>query len=99
MRQMTEDQFDEQCKPMRNHLNPDAGFTGTLFETFGPELDYVRSVDPRRVATLIDGDEGGGFIVSGPHLVNRVGYFVLEAPIADEFEVALEDFSALTAEA
>jgi len=93
MRTLTEDEFDEHCKPMQNHLDPNASFTGTLFETFGPELDYVRSVDPRRVATLIDGDEGGSFIVSGFHHVNRVGYFVLQAPVDDEFEVALEDFS------
>jgi len=73
-------------KPIVNHLDPDASFDdgngGIMFETYGAEEVYVRRtarVDPQRVWTYVDGD-GGTFIVSGMHFVNRIGYFITELP-------------------
>lgn len=90
---MTEDEFLDRHLPVKNHLDANAAFDGTMFETFGAELDYVLGIDradPRRIATLIDGEEGMA-IVSGYHMVNRLGYFVLAAPFAEDFEVLLDD--------
>jgi hypothetical protein len=90
---MTEDDFFARHQPVKNHLDANAAFDGTMFETFGAELDYVLGIDranPRRIATLIDGEEGMA-IASGYHLVNRLGYFVLAEPFAEDFEVMLDD--------
>ena len=66
-------------KPMKNHLAKNAGWNGWLFETYGKEMAYVKSVAPEKVWTLLDVD-GGLYISSGYHFVNRVGYFVTEVP-------------------
>jgi len=84
--ELTEDQFDDQYPLVANHLNPTAswGFSdtgGCLFETYGPELDFVRQQDPANIWTLIDGDDGDMVLVSGYHLVNRVGYLISTIPV------------------
>ena len=82
--ELSEDAFAAMFRPLANQLNSHASFDwgagyGTLFETYGEELDYVRSQDPAKIWTLQSGD--GDFITSGYHLVNRVGYFVTEVPL------------------
>lgn len=71
-------------KPQNNHLRQTEAFDGCLFETYGPELSYVRSVaqaDPARVWTIVESDSGKWYISHGLHLVNRVGYLVTERPV------------------
>jgi hypothetical protein len=41
---LTEDNFDEIYTPIQNHLDEDATFDGTMYETYGAELDFVSSV-------------------------------------------------------
>ncbi len=84
--QMTEDEFDATYPLLTNHLNPHAswGFSGEggcLFETYGEELDFVRSQPPETVWTLVDGDDGDQYVISGYHLVNRIGYLVSAVPV------------------
>jgi hypothetical protein len=77
------DAWEAKYKPVRNRLD-----NNDKFETYGEELDFVRSVydtDPRRVWTLVDGDDGNLYIVDGYHLVNRVNYFVTEVPFEGKF--------------
>jgi hypothetical protein len=82
-----EDQFEEwesKYKPIENKL---AGCD--KFETYGEELDYVLSIantEPARVWTLVDGDDGNLYIVSGYHLVNRINYFITQNPCELEYE-------------
>lgn len=84
--ELTEDEFTE-CYPLvPNHINPTAGWafgeaSGCLFETHGEELEFVTRQDPRKVWTLVDGDDGELYVVSGLHLVNRMGYFVSSVPL------------------
>jgi len=78
---LTEDQFDEQFPLLINHLNPSASWSfgqgqGCLFETYGQELEFVRQLHPQQVWTLIDGDDGDIYLVSGFHWVNRIGYII-----------------------
>ena len=85
---LTEDQFDEQYPLVVNHFNPSAGWAlgearGCLFETYGQELEYIKRQDPQRVWTLIDGDDGDMYVVSGFHWVNRVGYLLSRDPIPE----------------
>jgi len=79
--QMSEDGFDATYPLVTNHLNLNASWTygdgpGCMFETYGQELDFVRQQDRRRIWTIIDGQDDDLFIVSGYHLVNRIGYLI-----------------------
>ncbi len=86
---MTEDEFDAQYPLVPNHINPNATWSlsesgsGCLFETFGEELAFVRHQEPRTIWTLIDGEDGDMYVVSGYHFVNRVGYLISKAPVPD----------------
>ena len=106
---LTEDEFYEKFKLLRNHFDTNVSFDGYMFETFGEELDYVFEMSKtNRVVTIIEGDEDGErifisdkgveitepipnlYFVSGFHLVNRFGYFVLDKSYKYEFEVKVD---------
>lgn len=79
---ITWDQFERDYQPFRNSFDPNASYDGFMHETFGRELEHVAacvSLDPDRVWTLIDGDDGP-VIVDGYHHVNRLGYFLTRQP-------------------
>ena len=92
--QMDVDQWEKSYKPVLNHLseNPsfDNGDGGIMFETYGPELDYVLTMTRRStgllVWTYIDGDTKP-VIINGYHLVNRIRYFGCEVPWDDNHDV------------
>ena len=89
--ELTEDQFAEQYPLRTNHLNPHAAWEdehgGCLFETYGEELAFVRQQDPLTVWTLIDGDDGDLYLLSGFHCVNRIGYLLSEQPVPEGIDV------------
>ena len=53
---LTVEEFEEKFKPIKNHLVTDASFSGAMFETYGPELDFVKAAKPECVWTWMDGD-------------------------------------------
>lgn len=55
---------------------------GSMFETYGKDFEYVRSLDERYVWTYLSGD--GDCIVNGLRFVNRLGYYVTELPWNDD---------------
>jgi hypothetical protein len=69
-------------RPMKNMFESNRGGDGVLFETFSPEVDFVKSQDPRRVWTLLDCD-GKLVVADGFHFVNRLGYYVTDVPCPD----------------
>ena len=90
--ELTEDEFDDRYPLVQNHINPTAGWsfgeeTGCLFETYGDELEFVKRQDTRKVWTLVDGDDGELYIVSGFHLVNRIGYLLSTIPVLNHATV------------
>lgn len=90
--ELTEDQFDERYDLIENHMNPSAGWAcnasrGCLFETYGEEFAFVRRSDPRKVWTLVDGDDGDMYVISGLHFVNRVGYLLSRDPVPDDVTI------------
>jgi hypothetical protein len=94
MIEITEDEFDERFPLLTNHLNPNASWGtgnegGCLFETYGEELEFVRRQDPLTVWTLVDGDVGDQYLVSGFHFVNRIGYLIssIALPEGQDVEV------------
>lgn len=83
--EISEDDFDSRFPLLRNHLREDAPWSvgdasGCLFETFGPELEFVRRQDACTVWTLVD-SEDGLVLISGFHIVNRVGYLISSARV------------------
>jgi hypothetical protein len=108
---LTEEQFDEMFTPQINHIeraNVDdaiadediCSFSGCMYETYGPELDYaLEMAKENRVVTIIEGEDTIGedgephatlFYTSGFHLVNRLGFLVLDKPYTEDFEVKLD---------
>ena len=90
--ELTEDEFDLRYPLQTNHLNPNATWVfgegpGCLFETYGEEFAFVRQQDPRTIWTLLDGDDGDMYVVSGLHYVNRVGYLLSTIPVPDDVTV------------
>jgi len=82
------DAWEAKYQPLKNHIDNDGFWENDKFETYGEELDYVRSVydtEPARVWTLVEGHDGNLYIVNGYHLVNRLNYFVTNLPFEGEF--------------
>jgi len=87
---MTEDEFLEHYKPIKNHLDDNASWDGCMFETYGKELEFVKAYDGKHVWTLLEGDEGT-YISSGFHFVNRMGYLITEVAFGlEEIEIKCE---------
>ena len=94
---LSEDAFDVIFPLIQNHLNPNATWCfddsgGCLFEPYGTQLEFVQRQHPRAIWTLIDGDDGNQHLLSGAHLVNRVGYLVSTVllPEGVEAEVCID---------
>lgn len=90
--QLTEEEFDERYPLLRNHLNPHAGWAygeenGCLFETYGEELEFVRRQPTDTIWTLVDGDDGDQYVISGFHFVNRIGYLLSTVPFDEAVEI------------
>jgi len=49
-------------------------------ETFGKDLELVRSLPVESVWTVVDGDDADQWILTGTHTVNRICYLVTELP-------------------
>lgn len=72
-------------EPMDNHLDSNASYSGKMFETYGDEFEFLKTIDPSRIWTLRDGD-GSTAITAGFGWVNRLGYFVTATPWSDGVE-------------
>lgn len=83
-RTIDEAEFFTRFTPKPNHLDKhatfDSGEGGCLFAATGKELKYVLAQNPRCIWTLVDGDDGQILLISGLHLVNRLGYLVTREP-------------------
>lgn len=89
MATMRFDKWWETFKPIKNHLDPNASGDGCMYETYGPELNYVQHVNslaPNTVWTIIDGERSMLRISSGYHHVNRFGYLITEVECPEGVE-------------
>ncbi len=78
---LTEEQFDERFPLLTNHLDGNASYDGCMFETYGPELAFVRQQNPDCIWTLMTDDNGLLCLASGYHFVNRLGYLISTVPV------------------
>lgn len=88
-RLLSEDNWMEEYKPIKNTF-PDCNgsFDGTMFETYGEELEYVSKQNPNCIWTYLTGD--GDCIVNGFHIVNRCGYFITEKEFNPKLEIVIQ---------
>ena len=78
------DEWWETYKPIKNEHSIDSDYSGiTAFETYGAELEFVRSQPENTIWTEMDGDNGV-YIASGYHFVNRIQYYITEVPYDPE---------------
>ena len=85
--------FDEWCdtyKPIPNNIVEDSSFDGTMFETYGDEVAFVKKADPAYIWMYGDGDDGGTYIWNGWHIVNRIGYFITEVPCPPDTDMQVK---------
>jgi len=74
-----EDTFYEYFKPYRHPDSCHNIWGGLGLETFGKDLDTVRSLDVSYVWTVLDGESSNDqWIIPGYHFVNRICYLVTE---------------------
>jgi hypothetical protein len=78
--EMTEDEWIATYKPILNHIDTNASFDGTMFETYDEEVEFVKSQPNEYIWTFGDGDDGGGYVWNGWSFINRIGYFITEVP-------------------
>ena len=76
-------EFVNTYKPVTNHLDANASLDGSMFETYGEELDYVKAQPDNTIWTYCDDGETS-YLVSGFHLVNRLGYLIASKPFLGE---------------
>lgn len=86
----TIDDWEKTYRPVKNHIDTNASWSGTMYETFGDEVDFVWKHDPTRVWTWVETEEGT-FIIAGYHHVDRLGYFITEEPwVQPDQEIQVE---------
>lgn len=83
------DLFYGKYKPVYNHIENKQYNKGQTegdtigaemyFETYGEELEFVKSHDPKFIWTLIEVD-GKQYISQGFHHVNRLHYLIASVP-------------------
>lgn len=83
------EEWEKAFKPIENHISGDRGWNGLVFETYGDDLQFVVAQPQNRIWTWVDTDEGS-VILSGYHLVNRIGYFVTEKEWSTDHEVPVD---------
>jgi hypothetical protein len=88
--EMTEDEWFETYKPIKNHIDTNASFDGYMFETYDEEVEFVKEQPDNHVWMYGDGDDGGGYIWSGWGFINRIGYFVTEVPFPDNTTIQVQ---------
>jgi hypothetical protein len=74
---ITVEEWEERYKPIPNVLDPNASWDGIMYETYGDDFDLILKYPNEQIWTYIDGDDGT-YLITGCHVVNRIGYFICE---------------------
>ena len=88
--ELTFEEADEQFKFMVNNYDENASFDGLMFETYGDEVEFVKSQSPDKIWMYGQGDDGGLYIWSGWGFVNRIGYFISEKPVPENTTIQIQ---------
>ena len=78
-------EWADKFKPIKNKFSK---YDEVMYETYGEEVEYVQSMHPNFVWTLVSGDMCD-LIVAGYSYVNRLGYYITENPWSDDMDTVL----------
>ena len=89
---ITHGEWVAQFKPIINPLDRRASFDGTMYETYGDQVELVRRTVPSQIWTLRTTEDGDTeYISAGWSTVNRIGYFITENSWVDrDIEVVID---------
>ncbi len=76
----------DKYKPIPNKFSNDP--SNVTYETYGEEVEYVKSMHPNFIWTNVQGDECD-LIVAGYAYVNRLSYYITENPWENEEDYVL----------
>ena len=95
--ELTFDEWCEQYKPIKNHIDTNASFDGEMFETYGDEVAFVKEQDPAYIWMYGDGDDGGMYIWSGEIACGGENYgaYVTEIGYTGKTVIEIEFFETL----
>ena len=88
--EMTFEEADEKFKFIPNNYDEYASLDGLMFETYGDEVEFVKSQPENRIWMYGDGDDGGTYIWSGWGFVNRIGYLVSQIPFPENTTIQIK---------
>ena len=88
--ELTFEEADEQFKFIPNNYDEYSSFDGLMFETYGDEVDFVKSQSPANIWMYGSGDDGGTYVWNGWGFVNRLGYFITEVPCPDGLTIQVQ---------
>ena len=88
--EMTFEEADEQFKFIPNNYDEYSSLDGLMFETYGDEVEFVKSQPENRIWMYGDGDSGNSFIWNGWGFVNRIGYFITEVPCPPDTDIQIK---------
>ena len=89
---ITHGEWVTQFKPIINPLDRRASFDGTMYETYGDQVELVRRTVPSQIWTLKTTEDGDTeYISAGWSTVNRIGYFITKNSWVDrDIEVVID---------
>ena len=89
---ITHGEWVTQFKPIINPLDRRASFDGTMYETYGDQVELVRRTVPSQIWTLRTTEDGDTeYISAGWSTVNRIGYFITKNSWVDrDIEVVID---------
>jgi hypothetical protein len=88
--ELTFEEADEQFRFIPNNYDEYSSFDGLMFETYGDEVEFVKSQSPDKIWMYGEGDDGGLYIWSGWGFVNRIGYFISEKPVPENTTIQIQ---------
>lgn len=84
------EEFVETYQPYQNPNTKEGSYNNYLFDSYQEVIDFsvnIPEFTKNQIWTLVDGDYEESWIISGLHIVNRMGYFVTRIEAKEEIEV------------
>lgn len=92
---MNIDEWEQNYQPLDNVLVEGGSWDNKMYETYGKELEYVLAQPTSHIWTWVDGEDGT-YLLSGYHLVNRIGYLICEIEEPKAIGVQVDSYETVS---